>query len=92
MKINYRRLAEASSLGLTLPAGIAIGMAIGYWLDKWLKTEPWMILIWTLFGILGGIETFGLLGLFLGPTIMAILISVWRDSISELSGKSDLQD
>jgi len=55
VKINYRRLAEASSLGLTLPAGIAIGMAIGYWLDKWLKTEPWMILIWTLFGIASGL-------------------------------------
>lgn len=35
--------------------------------------------LWTLFGILGGIETFGLLGLFLGPTVMAILMSVWRD-------------
>lgn len=55
MKINYRRLAEASSLGLALPSGIAIGMLIGYWLDKWLKTEPWMILIWTLFGIASGL-------------------------------------
>ncbi len=36
--------------------------------------------IWTLLGILGGIETFGLLGLFFGPTVMAILMSVWRDS------------
>jgi len=35
--------------------------------------------LWTLLGILGGIETFGLLGLFLGPTVMAILMSVWRD-------------
>lgn len=55
MKINYRRLAEASSLGLTLPSGIAIGMFIGYWLDKWLKTEPWMIILWTLFGIASGL-------------------------------------
>ena len=36
--------------------------------------------IWTLLGILGGVETLGLLGLFLGPTVMAILISIWRDS------------
>jgi predicted PurR-regulated permease PerM len=35
--------------------------------------------LWTLLGIFGGIETFGLLGLFLGPTVMAVLISVWRD-------------
>jgi ATP synthase protein I len=53
--INYRRLAEATSLGLTLPSGIAIGMFIGYWLDKWLKTDPWMIIIWTLLGVASGL-------------------------------------
>lgn len=36
-------------------------------------------LIWIILGILGGIETFGLLGLFLGPVIMATTISLWRE-------------
>ncbi len=31
-----------------------------------------------LFGILGGLETFGVLGLFLGPAVMAALVSLWR--------------
>jgi predicted PurR-regulated permease PerM len=35
--------------------------------------------LWTLLGIFGGLENFGLLGLFLGPTVMAALISLWRD-------------
>lgn len=35
--------------------------------------------IWTLLGIFGGIENFGLIGLFLGPTVMAIAMSIWRD-------------
>ena len=35
-----------------------------------------------LFGILGGIESFGLIGLFVGPCIMSLLISLWRDSTS----------
>jgi predicted PurR-regulated permease PerM len=35
--------------------------------------------LWVLLGILGGLETFGLLGLFLGPVVMAALISLWRD-------------
>jgi ATP synthase protein I len=52
---NYRRLAEISSLALTLPSGIAIGMFFGYWLDKWLKTDPWMIILWTLFGVASGL-------------------------------------
>jgi predicted PurR-regulated permease PerM len=32
-----------------------------------------------LLGLLGGLETFGLLGLFLGPAIMAALVSLWRE-------------
>ncbi len=35
--------------------------------------------LWVLLGILGGVETFGLLGLFVGPTVMAVLVSLWRD-------------
>ena len=39
--------------------------------------------LWVLLGILDGVETFGLLGLFLEPTVMAVLISVWRDWTEE---------
>ncbi|HET6806405.1 MAG TPA: AI-2E family transporter [Frateuria sp.] len=39
--------------------------------------------IWVLLGILGGIEVWGLLGLFLGPAIMAALILLWREWASE---------
>lgn len=35
--------------------------------------------IWVLIGILGGVETIGLLGLFVGPAIMAAFILVWRE-------------
>ena len=35
--------------------------------------------IWVLLGILGGVEIWGLLGLFLGPAIMAALIMLWRE-------------
>jgi predicted PurR-regulated permease PerM len=35
--------------------------------------------LWVLLGILGGLETFGILGLFLGPAVMAALISLWRE-------------
>jgi predicted PurR-regulated permease PerM len=36
--------------------------------------------LWVLLGILGGLETFGLIGLFVGPAIMSVLITMWRDS------------
>ncbi|HQT76198.1 MAG TPA: AI-2E family transporter [Rhodopila sp.] len=35
--------------------------------------------LWVLLGILGGVETWGLLGLFLGPAIMAALMLLWRE-------------
>jgi predicted PurR-regulated permease PerM len=35
--------------------------------------------LWVLIGIFGGLETFGILGLFLGPTIIAALLALWRE-------------
>jgi predicted PurR-regulated permease PerM len=32
-----------------------------------------------LLGIFGGLETFGLIGLFLGPAIMSVLFAIWRE-------------
>ena len=31
-----------------------------------------------LFGVLGGLSAFGAIGLFLGPVILAVLLSVWQ--------------
>jgi predicted PurR-regulated permease PerM len=39
--------------------------------------------LWVLLGILGGVETWGLIGLFLGPAIMAALILLWREWTGE---------
>lgn len=38
--------------------------------------------LWVLIGILGGVETLGLLGLFVGPALMAVLILLWREFIA----------
>ena len=35
-----------------------------------------------LIGMLGGLQSFGLIGLFLGPVIMAIVVAVWREWIA----------
>ena len=42
--------------------------------------------LWVLLGILGGVEVWGLIGLFLGPAIMAALILLWREWASEPRG------
>jgi predicted PurR-regulated permease PerM len=35
-----------------------------------------------LIGILGGLKSFGLVGLFLGPVIMAAFLTVWREWVA----------
>jgi predicted PurR-regulated permease PerM len=42
--------------------------------------------IWVLLGILGGISAWGLVGLFIGPAIMAALILLWREWIGSQKG------
>jgi predicted PurR-regulated permease PerM len=39
--------------------------------------------LWVLLGILGGVESFGLVGLFLGPALMAALVSIWRSWVTD---------
>lgn len=39
--------------------------------------------LWALLGILGGVESFGLVGIFIGPALMAVLVSLWRGWVEE---------
>ena len=36
-----------------------------------------------MFGVLGGLAAFGLVGLFLGPVVLAVLMAVWREWMGE---------
>jgi len=38
--------------------------------------------LWVLLGIFGGLETFGLVGLFLGPAIISVVLTMWRDGVA----------
>ena len=49
-----KQLARLSTIGVTLVAATAIGLAIGYGLDRWLGTSPWLTLTFTLLGIVAG--------------------------------------
>jgi len=51
---KFRKVAELSSLGLMLPSSIAVGLFIGYQLDKLFNSQPWMLIIFLLLGVASG--------------------------------------
>lgn len=72
--------------GATIAAVIVVaaGLSVTFIADHFIR--PVLIggatrlpFIWVLLGILGGVEAFGLIGLFLGPATMAALILLWRE-------------
>jgi predicted PurR-regulated permease PerM len=42
--------------------------------------------LWVLLGILGGVETWGLVGLFVGPAVLAALMLLWREYVGAAAG------
>jgi ATP synthase protein I len=49
-----KSLGFLSSVGISMVASCFIGLAMGYYLDKWLGISPWMTLIFLGFGIVSG--------------------------------------
>lgn len=75
-------LAQGSMAGAIVI--VAVGAAITFVADHFVRpvligSATRLPFIWVLFGILGGVATWGLLGLFLGPAIMSALILLWRE-------------
>ena len=53
-KDAWKALAELSTIGMTMVLATVIGLAGGYFLDRWLGTKPWLTLIGLGFGIAAG--------------------------------------
>lgn len=45
-----------------------------------------------MFGVLGGIAAFGLIGIFLGPVILTIASAVWKEWVESLPGRVNRMD
>ncbi len=50
----FRSLSFLSGMGISMVAATFIGLAIGYRLDRWLGTSPWLTLIFLGLGIAAG--------------------------------------
>lgn len=47
-------VADVGTLGIQLVVSTFIGFGMGYYLDKWLGTHPWLMIIFLLLGIVAG--------------------------------------
>ncbi len=50
------RILRYSSLGLEMGIATAIGFFIGHYLDGRFGTDPWLTLVFTLFGVAAGFK------------------------------------
>lgn len=54
-KIPYLDLmGDVGTIGLHLVGSTVIGLAMGYYLDQWLGTRPWLTMIFLVLGIVSG--------------------------------------
>lgn len=73
----------AEGIGLLLWGALVVS-----WVDNLIRplvisnaTQIPFVLV--MFGVLGGLAAFGLVGLFLGPVVLVVLMAVWREWIEE---------
>lgn len=53
-KGTWKALGELSGIGITLVLATVIGLAAGYYADRWLGTKPWLTLLGLGLGIVAG--------------------------------------
>jgi predicted PurR-regulated permease PerM len=75
--------STVAAVGLAIWGGIVMG-----WTDHIVR--PFLIsreadipFLVVMFGVLGGLAAFGLVGLFVGPVILAVLLAIWREWLHE---------
>jgi ATP synthase protein I len=51
---SWRALAELSTVGITLVLATVLGLAAGYYADRWLGTSPWLLMLGLVLGIAAG--------------------------------------
>ncbi len=70
-------------------AGLLLwGLLVVSWVDNLVRPlvisgttrVPFLLVV---FGVLGGLAAFGLVGLFLGPVLLAVLLAVWREWLED---------
>jgi ATP synthase protein I len=52
---DRRGMGAGFRIAVDLVAGIVVGVGMGWALDYWLGTKPWLLVVFTLFGFAAGV-------------------------------------
>jgi len=79
----FMKGSTVAAVALLIWGGLVMG-----WVDHIVRPflisrEAQIPFLIVLFGVLGGLTTFGLVGLFVGPVILAVLLAIWREWLLE---------
>jgi predicted PurR-regulated permease PerM len=69
----------AQAIGLVVFGAVVVFVAEHFVRPVLIGNSTRLPFLLVLFGILGGAETFGLLGIFIGPALMTVLMVLWTD-------------
>jgi predicted PurR-regulated permease PerM len=75
--------STVAAVGLLIWGGIVMGWTDHIVRPLLISREAEIPYLIVLFGVLGGLAAFGLVGLFIGPVILAVLLAVWREWLHE---------
>jgi len=51
---SWAKNLSNTSIGIEMGAALVVGMGIGWFLDRTFGTQPWLLIIFTAFGIAAG--------------------------------------
>jgi predicted PurR-regulated permease PerM len=75
--------SSVAGVGLLIWGGIVLGWTDHFVRPFLISREAQIPFLIVLFGVLGGLASFGLVGLFVGPVILAVLLAIWREWLFE---------
>jgi predicted PurR-regulated permease PerM len=78
--ILFAQSSTASAIALLVFGSVVVFIADHFVRPILIGSSTRLPFLWVLLGIFGGLETFGLIGLFLGPAVMSVLIAMWREA------------
>ena len=77
--------STVAGVGLLIWGSIVMGSTDHIVRPLLISREAQIHFLVVMFGVLGGLAAFGLVGLFVGPVILAVLLAIWREWLLESS-------